>query len=32
MVPRRMPEFHPEIVEGFMAAGIRMTGLPEFLG
>lgn len=32
MVPRRMPEFHPEMVEGFMASSNRMTGLPEFLG
>ena len=32
MVARRMPEFHPEMVEGFMASSNRMTGLPEFLG
>ncbi|OYW25005.1 MAG: phenylacetic acid degradation protein, partial [Caulobacter sp. 12-67-6] len=32
MIPRRMPEFHAEMVEAFMASSNRMTGLPEFLG
>ena len=32
MIARRMPEFHTEMVEGFISSSNRMTGLPEFLG
>lgn len=32
MIPRRMPDFRPEMVEAFMASSNSMTGLPEFLG
>ncbi len=32
MIARRMPDFQPEIVDGFIASSNRMTGLPEFLG
>ena len=32
MISRKMPEFHAEMVEAFMASSNRMTGLPEFLG
>ena len=32
MTPRRMPAFHAEMVEAFMASSNRMTGLPEYLG
>lgn len=32
MIARRMPDFHPEMVDGFIASSNRMTGLPEYLG
>jgi 1,4-dihydroxy-2-naphthoyl-CoA hydrolase len=32
MIPRRMPDFKPEIVKSFMDSSNRMTGLPEYLG
>ena len=32
MIPRRLPDFRPEMVEAFMASSNSMTGLPEFLG